>query len=48
MPTNENISPNSHNSHNTQPKPGTQLKINPSKANTKPAVPNPLDRFLSD
>ena len=45
MPTNENISPNSH---NTQPKPGTQLKINPSKANTKPAVPNPLDRFLSD
>ena len=45
MPTNENISPNSH---NTQPKPGTQLKINPSKANTKPAVPNPLDRFISE
>ncbi len=45
MPTNEKISPNSH---KTQPKPGTQLKINPSKANTKPAVPNPLDRPFSD
>ncbi|MEF2791609.1 MAG: hypothetical protein U0N09_02535, partial [Alistipes dispar] len=30
MPTNEKINPNSH---NTQPKPGIQLKINPSKAN---------------
>ena len=36
---NEKINPKAH---NTQPSPGTQLKIKPNKARIKPAVPSPF------
>ena len=39
IPTNEKINPKAH---NTQPSPGTQLKIKPNKARKKPAVPSPF------
>ena len=39
IPTNEKIKPKAH---NTQPSPGTQLKIKPNKARIKPAVPSPF------
>ena len=39
IPTNEKIKPKAH---NTQPSPGTQLKIKLNKARIKPAVPSPF------
>lgn len=39
IPTNEKIKPKAY---NTQPSPGTQLKIKPTKARIKPAVPSPF------
>ena len=39
IPTNEKIKPKAY---NTQPSPGTQLKIKPNKAKIKPAVPSPF------
>ena len=39
IPTNEKIKPKAY---NTQPSPGTQLKIKPNKARIKPAVPSPF------